>query len=78
VGALGWPTLATAAFWWCVAGVAVTAVLNVGVSFWLAFRVALRSRGVRMKDRSRIGQALRRRLWQQGKSFVFPPQDEPA
>jgi site-specific recombinase len=47
LGALGWPLLAEPAFWWCVAGIAVTGVLNVGVSFWLAFKVAMRSRGVR-------------------------------
>jgi site-specific recombinase len=77
VGTLGWQTVLTAGFWWCVAGIAITGTLNLTVSFWLAFKVALRSRGVRMKDRSRIGVALRRRLWQQPMSFVLPPR-EPA
>jgi site-specific recombinase len=77
VGTLGWQTVLTAGFWWCVAGIAVTGTLNLTVSFWLAFKVALRSRGVRVKDRSRIGVALRRRLWQQPMSFVLPPR-EPA
>jgi site-specific recombinase len=36
VGALGWEVVQTAPFWWCVAGIAVTGVLNVGVSFGLA------------------------------------------
>ncbi len=75
VGTLGWQTVLTAPFWWCVAGIAVTGVLNVSVSFYLAFKVALRSRNVRVKDRSRIGQALRRRLWWQPLSFVFPPKE---
>lgn len=73
LGALGMPLLAEPVFWWCVAGIAVTGVLNVTVSFWLAFKVALRSRGVRMGDRSRIGAALRRRLLTQPLSFVWPP-----
>ena len=73
LGALGTPLLAEPVFWWCVAGIAVTAVLNVTVSFWLAFKVALRSRGVRVKDRSRIATALRRRLLRRPLSFVWPP-----
>ena len=73
LGALGLPLLSAAVFWWCVAGIAVTGVLNVTVSFWLAFKVALRSRGVRLKDRSRIGAALRRRLITRPLSFLWPP-----
>ncbi len=73
VGTLGWQTLLTAGFWWCVAGIAATGVLNVSVSFLLAFKVALRSRNVRVKDRSRIGVALRRRLWRDPLCFVRPP-----
>jgi site-specific recombinase len=73
LGALDWPLLAAPAFWWCVGGVAVTGVLNVTVSFWLAFKVALRSRGVRVKDRSRIAAVLRRRLWRRPLSFFLPP-----
>ena len=73
LGAVGWPLLAVPAFWWCVAGIAVTGVLNVGVSFGLAFKVALRSRGVRVQDRSRIGRAIRHRLWAQPMSFLRPP-----
>jgi site-specific recombinase len=73
LGALGWGLLAEADFWWCVAGIAVTGVLNVGVSFWLAFKVALRSRGVRVADRSRITRAIRQRLLAQPMSFLRPP-----
>jgi site-specific recombinase len=73
LGALGLPLLSEAAFWWCLVGVAVTGMLNVTVSFWLAFKVALRSRGVRLKDRSRIGAAVRRRLLSQPLSFLWPP-----
>ena len=72
-GALGWTLLAEPAFWWCVAGIAVTGVLNVGVSFWLAFKVALRSRGVMVQDRFRIGLAVRQRLLKEPMSFLRPP-----
>jgi site-specific recombinase len=73
VGTLGWGTLATPGFWWCVAGIAVIGPLNLGVSFLLAFRVALRSRGIRLADRSRIYRAIRRRLWTEPSSFILPP-----
>lgn len=78
LGALGWPLLLEPVFWWCVTGVATTGVLNVSVSVWLAFKVALRSRGVRLQDRSRIGLALRRRLREAPLSFVRPPPEGAA
>jgi site-specific recombinase len=61
------------ALWWCIAGIAVTGVLNVSVSFWLAFKVALRSRGIRVRERERIRAAIRRRLRAAPLSFVLPP-----
>ena len=72
---LGWSVLTSAAFWWCVAGIAAVGVLNLGVSFYLAFKVALRSRGVQVKDRGRIAAALRGRMWRSPWSFVWPPRD---
>lgn len=71
--ALGPAVLHEAAFWWCVAAVGVTGVLNLSVSFWLAFKVALRSRGLQLRERRRIAAALRRRLFTQPLSFVRPP-----
>ncbi len=73
LGSEGFAVLHQSAFWWCVAAVPVTAALNLGVSFVLAFRVALRSRGIRLADRSRIYRAVRRRLWRNPLSFVLPP-----
>ena len=73
VGALGFGLLAEPAFWWCVAGIACTGILNLGVGFWLAFKVALRSRGVRVQDRARIGRAVRNRMRAQPLSFLRPP-----
>ena len=73
VGALGLGTLATAAFWWCVAGIAVTGALNLAVSFFLALRVALRSRGIRLAEENVLNGAIRRRLRQRPLSFLLPP-----
>ncbi|HEY4069514.1 MAG TPA: site-specific recombinase [Burkholderiaceae bacterium] len=74
LGTEGLPLLSHTPFWWCVAGLAVTGVLNLGVSFLMAFRVALRSRGIRLADRSRIYRAIRARLWHRPLSFIWPSQ----
>ncbi|MCY4746119.1 site-specific recombinase [Pelomonas sp. UHG3] len=73
VGALGWPVMATWAFWSCVLAIAGIGVLNVGVSFFCAFKVALRSRGVRLADRQRVYAAIRQRLRRAPLSFLVPP-----
>jgi len=72
-GALGWAVLRRPEFWWCLGGIGITGLLNLTVSFWLAFKVALRSRGVQLRERERIGAALRRRLREAPLSFVRPP-----
>jgi site-specific recombinase len=77
LGALGPALLVQAAFWWCVAGIAVIGFLNLSVSFGLAFVLALRSRGVKLRDRSRIWAAIRRRLRTNPLSFVVPPRTHP-
>ena len=73
LGTLGAGLLQQPAFWWCVAGIAATGLLNLTVSFYLAFKVALRSRGVRVRDRQRIRAALWRRLRTRPMSFLRPP-----
>jgi site-specific recombinase len=45
----------------------------VGVSFFLAFRVALRAGRLQVAERSLIYRALRRRLRQAPLSFLWPP-----
>ena len=72
LGTEGLPLLNQSAFWWCAAGIPVTAALNLSVSFLLAFRVALRSRGIRLADRSRIYRAIRARMWRRPFSFLLP------
>jgi site-specific recombinase len=69
---LGWATLSQPDFWWCVAALAVTGVLNLGVSFWLALRVAMRSRGITLQDQRRLGAAIRQRLFNAPRSFFLP------
>ena len=75
VGTEGFELLRQGPFWWCIAGIAVTALLNLSVSFLMAFRVALRSRGIRLADRSRIYRAIRTRLWRRPLSFIWPGKD---
>jgi site-specific recombinase len=78
VGTEGFELLRQGAFWWCVAGIAATGALNLSVSFLMAFRVALRSRGIRLADRSRIYRAIRARLWRRPLSFIWPGKDTVA
>lgn len=69
---LGWDTLREPAFWWCAAGLVVTGLLNLGVSFWLALKVALRSRQVTVRDRRRLYGGVWRRLRRAPRSFLLP------
>lgn len=77
-GTLGQEVLHLPAFWWCMAAVLLTGLLNVGVSFFFALRVALRSRGIRVKDRARLRRAVLRRLWRHPLSFLLPPRPPKA
>ncbi len=72
---LGWATLAHADFWWCAAGLVATGMLNLGVSFWLALRVAMRSRGINPPDRRRLQAAVWQRLRSAPRSFLLPDRD---
>ena len=75
-GALGWEVLHAAPFWWCVAGIVATGLLNIGVSFWLALKLAARARGVRASDQRRIASALSNRLRHRLPSFLWPTASE--
>ncbi len=72
VGTLGWQILDQREFWWCAAGLVVTGLLNLGVSFALALAVAVRSRGITLLDQRRLNGALWRRLRQAPRSFLLP------
>ena len=58
--------------WWCAAAIPLIGVLNLGVSFYFAFRVALRAHSVSGIDRGRIRHALMARCRQRPASFVLP------
>jgi site-specific recombinase len=74
-GALGSPVLRNPEFWWCLGGIAITGVLNLVVSFALAFAVAVRSRGIKLRERARIRSAILQRLRRAPLSFLLPPRD---
>lgn len=73
LGTLGVQALHQSGFWWCVAAIPFTGLLNVGVSFVLALRVALRSRGVQVQERGRLLRALGQRLRRHPRQFFLPP-----
>ena len=75
---LGLSALSTPDFAWAMAGLAVIGPLNLGVSFYLAFRVALASQGVSGTNRYRIRQAIGKRIRAQPLSFFRPPQAMPV
>ena len=60
------------AFWGAVGGIAITGLMNVSFSFWLAFRLALTAQGIGTVNRKRLYAALRRRMLRQPLSFVLP------
>jgi site-specific recombinase len=69
---LGLDVFRLPAFWWCLAGIVTTGLLNVAVSFYLAFRLALRAHSVSAVDRSRIRAAIGARARRQPLSFFWP------
>ena len=73
LGALGLQAWHDPAFWWCVASIPVIGALNLGVSFYLAFRVALRSRDITVRERHRVSAALWRRWRTDPLGFLRPP-----
>ena len=75
---LGPDVLRLPLFWWCVVAIALVGVLNVAVSFFFAFRLALRAHNVTGVDRARLYRAIRARVRQTPLSFFWPPRETPA
>lgn len=75
---LGLEALHMPAFWWAVATLPLLGVLNVSVSFYLAFSVALRAHSVSGVQRSDLYAAIRRRLRTAPLSFFVPARNGPA
>ncbi|MES2529909.1 MAG: recombinase, partial [Pseudomonadota bacterium] len=70
--AIGWPVVHDAALWWAVAAIPVIGALNVSVSFYCAFRLALRAHSVSGTDRQRIRRAIVARWRGRALSFFLP------
>jgi site-specific recombinase len=73
---LGLQVLAEPAFWWAVAGVVVVGPINLAVSFYLAFRLALKAQNINQVNRQRIRAEIRSRIRRAPLSFLWPPRDE--
>jgi site-specific recombinase len=71
----GWDVLRNPALWWALASLPFIGALNVGVSFYLAFRVALQAHSVSGLGRLRITRAVMARLRQAPSSFLWPARD---
>lgn len=72
VMALGWTVLLEPAFWSAVAATLLVGPINLAVSFYLAFRLALKARSVSDVNRQRIQGAIRHRLRRAPLSFLWP------
>jgi site-specific recombinase len=59
-------------------GIAVTFVMNLGVSFYLALRLALHAQDVSPKDSKQIVRTLLRRLRTNPREFFLPPEVDVA
>ena len=73
VGVMGWDALKMPALWWAVGGIASMAVLNLAVSFALAFSMALRSQGLRIGTRQRLQREVRRYVLRHPLKLLLPP-----
>ena len=77
VAAIGLDIFQQSAFWWALASIVFIGVMNLGVSFYLAFRLALQAHNVSGVDRQRIRLAIRARMRLRLASFFWPA-TEPA
>ncbi|SIO68439.1 site-specific recombinase [Paraburkholderia phenazinium] len=78
LGVLGSSALDLPEFWWAIAGVCSMAILNVAVSFALAFHMAVRSRDLRRNYVRSLRGAIWRRVFQQPLDLVWPVNARPA
>ena len=68
----GMPVFSLSAFWWCVAAIPLIGALNLSVSFYLAFRLALQAHNVGRVERARISAAIWTRWRSHPRSFFVP------
>lgn len=75
---LGTGILTMAPLWFAIAGLALIGALNVGVSFMLALRLAMRAVDISPADRAAVNRAIRQRLAARPLEFLWPPRDAAA
>jgi site-specific recombinase len=73
--AIGWEVVREPALWWCVAALPVMGALNLGVSFYMAFRLALRAHNVTGLARAQVRAVIWRRWRHAPLSFFWPTRD---
>ena len=69
---LGLEAFRHAAFWWSMASIPLIGALNLGVSFYFAFRLALQAHNVSQLDRARIRGAIWARWRSHPLTFFIP------
>jgi site-specific recombinase len=69
---IGLDVLRLPIFWWCVAAIPLIGALNLGVSFYCAFRLALQAHNVSGVDRARISREIWTRWRTHPRSFFVP------
>jgi site-specific recombinase len=72
IAAVGWWSL-----FWAGIGIAVIFVLNLGVSFYLALKLALRAQDVSPADHLAIRRTFLRHMRESPRDFLFPPPETP-
>lgn len=72
----GLDVVGSGALIWGVLGIAVTFVMNLGVSFYLALRLALRAQDVSPRDQLKIRRTLWRNFCSSPREFFLPPAQE--
>ena len=72
---LGLDALRLSIFWWCVAAIPLIGALNLSVSFYCAFRLALQAHNVSGVDRARIRVEIWKRWRSHPRSFFVPSND---
>ncbi len=72
VASLGLDAFHHPATWWCMAAIPLIGALNLGVSFYFAFRLALQAHNVSGVDRARIRSAILARWRRHPRSFFVP------
>lgn len=77
VASLGLDVLSEPVFWSAVAGVALIGPLNLGVSFYLAFGLALRAQGIDKVNRRLIYTTIAHRIRTAPLSFIWPMRAKP-